>query len=83
MYSIINFVMSPVIGLTCMMEKFGSNYIRNRFRHTVAQVNVILLPTMFFFAQLAYLGFKTTQMQIYIILNFYTLMICMCLHLSF
>lgn len=33
LYSLINYIFSPVIGLTIMMEKFGANYIRNRFRH--------------------------------------------------
>lgn len=60
LYMLVNYLFSPLIGLIFMMERFGANYIRNRFRHRHQIFTVIVLPTICFFASVAYLGFKTT-----------------------
>ena len=72
---LINYILSPVFGLPLMMERFGSNIIRNRFRHRYEQFSLLVLPTIGFFVTLSLIFTDVYGIQIYLIITFYTLIL--------
>lgn len=48
--SMVNFILSPVLGLSLMLEFFGSQYVKNKFIHNYHKVTILIIPTLTFFS---------------------------------